>query len=173
MDIRFEFTGAERDTALIATRDRRDAVLMLAIMAGGAALSLVWPFGMDMPGVTRASFGALGSALMFCIVRQGTEMWDKYRRYRAGLPIDPGYLRGLEPGARTVTLTLDGIRERGPFGMRAFAWSAIDDVVEDEHMAALIVSPGEVVILPKRALERAGHADLEVIATLVRHSRIR
>ncbi len=172
MDIRFEFTGAERDKALaaLATRDRRDAVLMMAVMVGGAALSLVWPFAIDIPSATRATVGALGSALVFCLVRQGMEMVEKYRRYRAGLPIDPGYMRGLEPGARTLTLTLDGVREHGPFGRRDFVWGDIADVVEDEHLAALIVSPGECVVIPKRVLERAGHKDLEVIGALVRQA---
>jgi hypothetical protein len=143
---------------------------MLAVMAGGAALSLVWPFAIDIPGATRATTGALGSALVFCIVRQGMEMLEKLRRYRAGLPIDPGYMRGLEPGARTVTLTLDGLREHGPFGTRVFAWRDISDVVEDEHLAALIISPTECVVIPKWVLARAGHGDLEVIGALVRQA---
>ncbi len=172
MDIRFEFTGQERDAALtaLALRDRRDAILLLAVMAGGAALSLVWPFEMDAPSATRAAFGALGSALMFCLVRQGMELWDKYRRYRAGLPLEPSYMRGLEPGTHTLKLTLEGVRARGPFGARALPWSSIVDVVEDEKFAALIVSPGECVMIPKWALDREGHGDLEVIATLVRHA---
>ncbi len=172
MDIRFEFTGAERDNALaaLATRDRRDAVLMLAVMVGGAALSLVWPFAIDMPSATRATVGALGSALVFCLVRQAMETGEKFRRYRAGLPIDPGYMRGLEPGARTVTLTLDGICERGPFGKRQFTWGAVADVIEDEHLAALIISPTECVVIPKWVLAKAGYRDLEVIATLVRNA---
>lgn len=173
MDIRYEFTGRERDAALaaLALRDRRDAVLLMAIMAGGAALSLVWPFALDMPSATRAAFGALCSALMFCLVGQGMDLWGKVRRYRAGLPLDRPYMRGLEPGAHSLTLTLEGVRARGPFGARAFPWSAIVDVVEDEDYAALIVSPGECVMIPKTALERAGHRDLEVLATLVRNAK--
>lgn len=175
MNIRYEFTGQERDAALtaLALRDQRDAILLMAVMAGGAALSLVWPFGMDAPGATRAAFGALGSALMFCIVRQGMELWAKYGRYRAGLPLEPSYMRGLEPGTHSVTLTLEGVQARGPFGMRALPWSAIVDVVEDETYAALIVSPAECVMIPKWALDREGHGDLEVIATLVRHAKRR
>ena len=172
MDIRFELTGAERDRALtaLATRDRRDAILMLAAMTGGAALSLVWPFAMDMPSATRATFGALGSALVFCLVRQGMELHAKYRRYKAGLPLDAGYMRGLEPGAHTVSISIDGVRERGPFGERVFLWHEVADVVEDDDLAALIVSPGECVVLPKWALARAGHDDLDVIAALVRNA---
>ena len=173
MDIRYEFTGRERDAALsaLAMRDRRDAVLLMAVMAGGAALSLVWPFAMDMPGATRATFGALVSALAFCMMGQGMEFWEKIGRYRAGLPLDRPYMRGLEPGAHRLTLTLEGVRARGPFGARAFPWSAIVDVVEDETYAVLIVSPGECVMIPKTALERAGHRDLEVIAALVRQAQ--
>lgn len=175
MDMQFDFTGQERDAALssLAARDQRDATLMLAAMAGGALLSLVWPFAIEMTTSTRACFGALGAALVFCLVRQGMVLHAQYRRYRAGLPLDPGYIRGLEPGAHTVTLSLQGVRERGPYGARALPWSAITDIVEDETYAALIVSRGECVILPKWALERAGHGDLEVIATLVRHARAR
>ena len=173
MDIRYELTGPERDAALtaLAMRDRRDAVLMMAVMAGGAALSLVWPFAMDVPSATRAAFGALSSALMFCLMGQGMDLWEKVRRYRAGLPLDRPYMRGMEPGAHRLTLTLEGVRARGPFGARAFPWSSVVDVVEDETHAVLIVSPGECVMIPKAALERAGHRDLEVIAALVRQAR--
>jgi len=175
MDIRFEFTGQERDAALSAlvTRDQRDATLLLTVMIGGAMLSLVWPFAEHMTGPLRGIFGALSAALVFCIMRQGMLLHDQFRRYRAGLPMDPGYLRGLEPGARTVTLTLESVRERGPYGARALPWSAITGIVEDEHYATLIVSPGECVILPKWALERAGYGDLEIIAMLVQHARRR
>jgi len=173
MDMRFDFTGQERDAALssLAARDQRDATLMLAAMAGGAMLSLVWPLAAEMAMPMRATYGALGAALVFCLVRQGMVLHQQYRRYQAGLPLDPGYIRGLEPGARTVTLSLQGVRERGPYGARALPWSSIIDIVEDDTYAALIVSRGECVILPKWALERAGHGDLEVIATLVRHAK--
>ena len=173
MDMRFEFTGQERDAALwsLATRDQRDAILLLVAMVGGAMLSTVWPFATEMAGPVCATFGALAAALVFCVVRQGMILHEQYRRYQAGLPIDPGYMRGLEPGAHSVTLTLHGVRERGPYGARALPWSSITDIVEDEQFVALIVSPGECVMIPKWVLERAGHGNLDVIATLVRNAR--
>lgn len=175
MEIRYEFTGAERDVAMatLASRRQRDAAALMCAMAGGAALSMIWPFEMDFPGATRAGIGALLSAVIFFAMRSGVEFKERYDRYRDGLPIEPGYMRGLEPGARVVSLSLDEVREKGPFGERVFRWSAFGDVVESEEMAALIVSSSECVVIPRWALSRAGHGDLSVIATLVRHARDR
>lgn len=165
MDIRFYLGKAEGEALAraVAASQNRDALWMVAGTAAVFGLSLALPLSASPEGLMRlglsVAIAMLGGILGYAAA------W-KWRRLRLDWAPAP-QLAGLEPGSRTVSLSLNSIRDLGPLGERVFRWRAFLGEVQTQDWIAFVVSGREAVALPKSALDERGLAEAEMLARLI------
>ncbi len=154
-------------TTALAASGERDSAFLVTGAVSLASLTLALPFSASNEGGLR-----LAAALVVGLIASwiATRLIDWWRTIRARwLPLPS--VTGLEPGDRRTTFALEGVREISHLGERVFRWPAFEDAAETENWIALRVSDREVVVFPRKALERRELADATTLKALIGRGR--
>ena len=144
MDLSFRLTRSDAEALrdAVALWRGRDGAWLTAAFVGlaGAATALAGPGDPWVRLLLALVAGAAGGALAW----GAAQAW---RRARLAAFPAPDVI-GLEPGERTLTLTLPTLHEDGPLGERGMGWGAVLGAVRANGWRALVVSDREAVAVP-------------------------
>lgn len=165
MDIHHRLTRQDSDALAraVAASGGRDAAWLTVGTVALFALSLALPLAASPEGLTRGFVAVLLAVAGGWIALGTVEAW---RRQRARW-VTPPEIKGLEPGERTLSLSLGSLREVGPVEDRTLRWRTFLDRVETPEWLALIVSDRECVAIPRSALNEPGLAEAETLTDLI------